>query len=197
MHMPVGDLFLGCGAHVGNGARENQRDTGQGMVAIDHHLVVGNVGDGEQPVFAFAILGAAFELHADLDVFGKKLARFDGDQFRVVFAEGVFRLPADLKRIPDRLALQLFFDPIENSAVTAMQIDQRIATLVDASPSLSRTLYLRVTTVFLAMSMMISLAVEAFDELINLGGMSLGIHIVEGVTDDSVLVDHEGRPYDK
>ena len=48
---------------------------------------------------------------------------------------------------------------------------------------------------FLAMSMLPSFAVEAFYELIDLGGMPFRLHIVEGVTNYAFLVDDECRTY--
>ena len=40
-----------------------------------------------------------------------------------------------------------------------------------------------------------SFAVKALDELIDLGGMSFRLHIVEGVTNYAFLVDDECRTY--
>ncbi len=40
-----------------------------------------------------------------------------------------------------------------------------------------------------------SFAIEAFDELIDLGGMPFRLHIVEGVTNYAFLVDDECRTY--
>ena len=80
----VRNLFRGGGAHIGDGTREQQCNAGQRVVAIDHDLLVGDVGDGEQAIVAIAILGATLELHAHLDVVGEQLARLDGYQFGVI-----------------------------------------------------------------------------------------------------------------
>ena len=103
------------------------------MIAIDHDLVVGDVGNREQAVFALAVLGAALELHADFDVFGEQLPRFDRDQFGIVFAESVFGFQLHFQLIAYCLALEFLLDAIEDAAVTAMQIDQGVGAFVDGT----------------------------------------------------------------
>jgi hypothetical protein len=88
MHMAVADLFGRGVAHVGNGAGEDQRDSGQRMITINHHLILGDVGDRIESL----IVVSALELGTHLDVLREKIARFDENPFRIVFAERIFRL---------------------------------------------------------------------------------------------------------
>ena len=124
--------FLGRGGtNFGNGAGEQQRNSRQWVIAIDHHLVISDVGNGEQTILALAILGAALELHADFNVFRKQLARFNRDQVGVIFAKCILGLQSYFKDIALGLALKFFFDTIEDAAVASVQIDQRSRTFID------------------------------------------------------------------
>ena len=44
------------------------------MVAIDNHLVVGNISNRVENVFIIFVFRSALELHADLNVFRKQIA---------------------------------------------------------------------------------------------------------------------------
>ena len=67
IEMTSGDFFGACRANGGDGAGEDQRHAGQRVIAVEHHLVVGDFGDAvEQDVVLVAALGQAFKLHADL-----------------------------------------------------------------------------------------------------------------------------------
>ena len=46
MHVPMLELFRGRRAHGVDRAKEAQRHAGQRMVAVDDHLVVGDIGNG-------------------------------------------------------------------------------------------------------------------------------------------------------
>jgi hypothetical protein len=125
MGMAVGDFFCGGGTHAGDGAGKHECNASQRMVAIDHHLVVGDIGNGEQRIVIFTIFAAALELHADFYVFRKQLTWLDGDEFGVVIAKCVFGFEFHFQGITLGFALKFFFNSIENATIAAMQIDQR------------------------------------------------------------------------
>ena len=131
MNMTVGEFFLGRHAHFGNGAGEQQRHAGEWMIAIDHHLVGFDLGDGEQHL-VLVVFGGAFELHSDFDLLGKQVARLDVDQGGIIFAEGLAGFQFDLERSADVLAMQRFLDARENAVVAAMDIDERFVSGIDA-----------------------------------------------------------------
>ena len=51
MHMAVRDFFVGRRAHFGHVQVETQGHAGQRMIAVQHDLVVGDIGDGEDQRF--------------------------------------------------------------------------------------------------------------------------------------------------
>ncbi|MPN54019.1 hypothetical protein SDC9_201688 [bioreactor metagenome] len=128
----MGDFFFAGRPHFHDRAGEHQGGTGQGMVAVEHHLVAGDVGNAvDDEIVIAAVFRAAFELHADLEFLRKILARLDLDHLGVVFAKGLVRLQLDLNRLADLLALQRFLDFREDVVVTTMQVNQRLAAFIN------------------------------------------------------------------
>src|SRR5690554_5321688 len=100
------------------------------MVAVDDDLVIGNVGDAEDHVF-FAFIPYPLKSHADFDVLGEDVLLFHQHELFVVIAESVFGLQLEAEAVANALALQSFLDRGKNAVVTAVQIDQRIAAIID------------------------------------------------------------------
>src|SRR5262249_39765915 len=67
----------------------------------------------------------------DLDVVGKLVARFEVNQLRVVIAECVVGLEADLAGLADALARQRLLDHREDAVVAAVEVLNGIARLLD------------------------------------------------------------------
>jgi len=100
------------------------------MVAIDHDLAFGNVGNAVDDFF-LAVFAHALEGHADFDVVREELCIFHQHQFFVVVTESVFGLQLDLEVLAYFLAVQGFFQRREDAVVTTMEINQRMLTIVD------------------------------------------------------------------
>src|SRR5881296_3922991 len=66
----VSNLDLAGRAHPDDGAGQLERHPGKRMVGVEHDLVLGHVGDREDPVFVIAARGS-LEAHADLEDLGK------------------------------------------------------------------------------------------------------------------------------
>jgi len=106
------------------------------VVGVEHHLVLGDVGDGEDPV-VIAAERVALETHAGLERPGKAAARLDSQQILVVLAESVLRLKPYFDAVLDSLALEGGLDRREDPAVAAVQILHRlIGTLDQVAPEI-------------------------------------------------------------
>ena len=78
------------------------------MIGVEYHLVVGDVGDGEDlGVLALLpfIARNAFELHAHFKCLGKPPAPLDTQQLFVVVAERIARIELDARGVARPLAL--------------------------------------------------------------------------------------------
>src|SRR5688572_13037004 len=64
---------------------EAQRHAGERMIAVEHHLAAGHVGNGIAPL-------VLLHLHADRDTLSVALDRLQAHQARIVLAEGLLRL---------------------------------------------------------------------------------------------------------
>ncbi len=119
----MGDFIGGRRAHFAHRALENQPLARQRVVAVDHHLVLGDVGDGvDHPAVVVFAGRQPFELHADRDIGGEHAFRLDADQVLVVFAEGVLRVQREREVVADCLAGEAGFDQRENAVVAAVQV---------------------------------------------------------------------------
>jgi hypothetical protein len=130
VHVAVRQLLFARRAHLGDGAIEDQGRTGQRVVAVDHHLVALDLGDGVDHLVV-AVIGGALELHADLDALRKQRQALDPHQLGVVLAEGLLGQQLDLQPVADRLALQRLFEAGKDPVVAAMEVDQRVVAVVD------------------------------------------------------------------
>ncbi len=66
MHMTVGQFFFAGVTHADDLHVEVQALTGQGMVAVDHHVVAFDIANGDD--LHAAIGTGSVELHADLEL---------------------------------------------------------------------------------------------------------------------------------
>src|SRR5712671_1048598 len=92
------------------------------MIAVEHRLAAGDVGDGVDPALA---LEALLDLHAGLEPFAVALERLDSQQRRVVVAVRLLRLDLQAHFVARALALERLFEGFEQSAVAAVQIGER------------------------------------------------------------------------
>ncbi len=96
------------------------------MIAVEHHGLVGDVGDDVQVlvVGVGSVAGHAVERHADLELVGKVRARHQHDALGVVVAEAVLGLEVDAGRVARAVARERFLDAREDGAVTPLQVGQ-------------------------------------------------------------------------
>ena len=102
MHMTVIQLFRRGGTNLNDFHVKVQGLTRQRVIAVNGDFIGVNRSHGND---LDAVIGLGLELHADFNILRKQLTRFDGDQFRIIFAEGVFRLQSHLQCVANRLAL--------------------------------------------------------------------------------------------
>src|SRR5581483_7065508 len=91
------------------------------MIAVDDHLVLGHIGDGVDARFA-RLLGAAFELHADLQVGWKELARLHPHQRGFVLAESILRFERDLTAKAGLFAFERLLHGWKYALIAAVKI---------------------------------------------------------------------------
>ncbi len=140
VHVAVLDLLGGGGAHLDDPAVEAQRLAGPGVVAVEHDLAVGDVGDGEDAAAAVLVgAGVRLELHPDLDFGGKAVGGLDLDEFGVVVAEGVGGLEADRDRVAGLLVVERFLELGQHARVTAVQVGDRLGRRIRAACRRPRT----------------------------------------------------------
>lgn len=128
VHVTVNELFAGRRAHIPDRTREDQRLTGKRMIAVDHDLVTGDIGDGiNDPALVGVtwVFGVAFESHSDLRVCREHVTRFYAQKLGFVFAESIFGPKLDLALVTDLLAVQSFLDSWKNSLIASVQITDR------------------------------------------------------------------------
>ena len=133
VRMAVRDFLRRSRAHIDDNAPEEERLTSQGMVAVDNHLAVGDIGDRVDALL-FAVFSNALELHAHFNPFREQRERFDEDQLGIVFAKGVFRMQFHFELGADGFPGQGLLDKTKDSIVSAMQINKRIMALVNEIP---------------------------------------------------------------
>ena len=127
------DFVFGGFANVLHGERETQRHAGQRVIAVEHDLVFGDVGDrvDQRIDFLVAVFRRAFELHAHFERLGKTVARLDLHEFGIVVAERVLRLELNLRLVARLMAVELFLDLGERAIIAAVQIDHRLVAFLD------------------------------------------------------------------
>jgi hypothetical protein len=105
-------------------AAEFQTDAGERMVAVEHHLVLGDVGDRVDRVVVL-VPGNALEAHAHLELVGEPAAPLHTQQRLVVVAEGLLGLQPDSDARSRRLALERALERRQDLAIAAVQIVDR------------------------------------------------------------------------
>ena len=110
-----------------------QADAGQRMVAVEHHVLRIDLGDGVDAVRGHVgrrgAFGQALELHADVDVLGEDLARLEAHEIAVVIAEGIFRLERDADFVTGGLVDQRFLDLREQVLAAVEELHRRVQDL--------------------------------------------------------------------
>ncbi|ESJ24120.1 hypothetical protein B551_0206175 [Cupriavidus sp. HPC(L)] len=125
-------FFGGRFADLGDLQPETQRHAGQRMIAVEHHLVLGDIGNGiDHRILFVTVFGHAFELHADFQRLGKTIARLDLDQFGVVVAEGILGLELQLRLEACGMTVECFLDLGERAIIAAVQVDHRLIRFFD------------------------------------------------------------------
>jgi hypothetical protein len=87
------------------------------MIAVEHHLPRGHVGDRVKT-------GTLLDLHADRDALAVALGGLDAHQLRVVLAERLLGLELQLDRVAGGLALERLLERREQPAVAAVQVGE-------------------------------------------------------------------------
>ena len=100
-----------------------QGDARQGMIAVEHHVIGVNVGDGVQILLgglgrAVAGQGRAFQALTFFDLCWKERARFQKHQLFVVVTKSVFRLQVQIQCGADRLPQEGVLDFGEQISAT-------------------------------------------------------------------------------
>ena len=95
-----------------------QCNSGEGMVPVQHDMLGIEFRDGVDRRFRNVRVhtvrqGCAIECHAFLDAFGEQPARLQKHQLIVEVAKGFFRFDVQLQRRTGFVALQRFFDGVE------------------------------------------------------------------------------------
>src|SRR5438552_6158509 len=96
------NLDLGGRAHADDGAGQLERHPRKRMVGVEHDLVLGHVGDREDPVLVVAAR-STLEAHPDLEDLGKAAARQDPEKVFVVVAESRSEEHTSELQSPDHL----------------------------------------------------------------------------------------------
>ena len=103
------------------------------MIAIQHHLVIRDIGHRKNQgvVIVIAAVRHALELHPDFERFRQSIARLHLHQSRVVFTKCIFRFNLDRGGETSFLAIQRLFDFWQGIFITAVQIHHRLTALFD------------------------------------------------------------------
>src|SRR3989440_671170 len=117
----VSHLDIGGRAHADDGAGQLERHAGERMVGVEHDLVLGHLGDGEDQARVVADRGA-LETHPDLEDLGKAPARLDSEKTFVVVAEGILGLEAQFDAVVDLLAFEGHLHHRKYVSVAAVQV---------------------------------------------------------------------------
>src|SRR6185503_11352661 len=106
-----------CTSYTDDLAEEAQRDPGERVIAVEHRLAVGDVGDRVKT-------GILLDLHADGEAFAVALGGLDAQQIGVVLAEGILGIELDPHRLARGLALERTLERREQLAVPAVQVGE-------------------------------------------------------------------------
>src|SRR6266853_1466285 len=132
------NLDLGGRAHVDDGAGQLERHAGERMVGVEHDLVLGHVGDGEDQVRVVADRGA-LETHPGLEDLGKAAARLDSEKTFVVVAESILGLEAHFDAVVDLLAFESRLHHRKYVSVAAVQVlEWFLGTLDQVAPEVGQ-----------------------------------------------------------
>jgi hypothetical protein len=109
------EFFFGGFAHAFHPHAQANRNTRQGVVAVQHHMLGVNIGHGEQRIFgrgrvAACGQGAAFQRQAHLQFGGEQRAGLQKQELVVEVAKGFLGFDLDLQFVADTVALQCCFD---------------------------------------------------------------------------------------
>ena len=131
------DFLLGRLAHRFHPQRQSQRDAGQGVVGVKHHMFGVDLGDGVERAlrtFARGADGQLLEGHAFFQVFGEEGTRLQEDELLVVVAKGFLGLEVQVEAVAFFMALKGFLD-LGQQVVAA---DQKLDRLVQGVQGLTQ-----------------------------------------------------------
>src|SRR5882762_7436478 len=126
----VSNLVIGGRAHADNGAGQLERHARKRMVGVEHDLVLGHVGDGEDPVRVVAAR-STLEAHPDLEYLGKAAARLDSEKVFVVVAERILGLETHFDAVLDLLSFEDSLRRRKYVPVAAVQVLQGLLGTLD------------------------------------------------------------------
>src|SRR5256885_13454218 len=124
------NLDLGGRAHADDGAGQLERHPRKRMVGVEHDLVLGHVGDREDPVRVVAAR-STLEAHPDLEDLGKAAARLDPEKVFVVVAESILGLETHFDAVLDLLSFEGSLRRGKDVPVAAVQVLQRLPGTLD------------------------------------------------------------------